>query len=113
MVPPFIRPFNGCLVLSGPIAGCWLLLLSAPAGHVAACKPAQRDALDGVLRIFEKAGYQFVTLHQAQSDEAYKTPETHFTPYGWMWGYRWAKTLNVKVDGSKEPEVPQWIEGYR
>ena len=68
------------------------------------------DALDDVLRIFEKAGYQFVTLQQAQSDQAYKTPEIHFTSYGWMWGYRWAKTLNVKVDGSKEPEVPHWIE---
>jgi peptidoglycan/xylan/chitin deacetylase (PgdA/CDA1 family) len=68
------------------------------------------DALDDVLRIFERAGYQFVTLQQAQSDQAYKTPETQFTSYGWMWGYRWAKTLNIKVDGSKEPEVPHWIE---
>lgn len=71
------------------------------------------DTLDDVLTIFEKAGYRFVTLQQAQSDEAYKTPETHFTSYGWMWAYRWAKTLNVKVDGSKEPEVSQWIENYK
>lgn len=71
------------------------------------------DALDNVLRVFEKAGYRFVTLQQAQSDGAYKTPETDFTSYGWMWGYRWAKTLRVKVDGSKEPEVPHWIENYK
>lgn len=71
------------------------------------------DALDDVLKIFETADYQFVTLQQAQSDDAYKTPETHFTSFGWMWGYRWAKTLNVKVDGSKEPEVPQWVANYK
>jgi hypothetical protein len=33
-------------------------------------------------------------------------------PFGWMWGYRWAKELNVKVDGRTEPEVPAWIENY-
>ena len=71
------------------------------------------DALDDVLKIFEKEGYQFVSLQQAQSDQVYRTPETHFTSNGWMWGYRWAKTLNVKVDGSKEPEVTQWIENYK
>ena len=56
--------------------------------------------------------YRFVTLDEAQSDAAYKTPDTFATPYGWMWGYRWAKELNVKVDGSQEPEVPAWVTAY-
>jgi hypothetical protein len=30
-----------------------------------------------------------------------------------MWGYRWAKELDVKVDGRTEPEVPAWIENYK
>jgi len=71
------------------------------------------DALDDVLKIFEKEGYQFVSLQQAQSDKAYRTPETDFNSFGWMWGYRWAKTLKIKVDGSKEPEVAHWIERYK
>ena len=30
-----------------------------------------------------------------------------------MWGYRWARTLNIKVDGSREPEVPAWVPEYK
>ncbi len=69
--------------------------------------------LDAVLTIFEKLGYRFVTLQQAQSDSAYQTPDTYITQYGWMWGYRWAKELNIKVDGRLEPEVPKWVEEYK
>ncbi len=27
-----------------------------------------------------------------------------------MWGYRWAKELNVKVNGRDEPNPPAWID---
>jgi peptidoglycan/xylan/chitin deacetylase (PgdA/CDA1 family) len=70
------------------------------------------DTLDRILSIFEHMHYRFVTLDKAQSDRAYKTPDTFATPYGWMWGYRWAKELNVKVDGKLEPEVPAWVTSY-
>jgi peptidoglycan/xylan/chitin deacetylase (PgdA/CDA1 family) len=71
------------------------------------------DVIDQALQIFERANYSFVTLEQAQSDHAYQTPEKHPTPYGPMWGYRWARTLGVKVDGRKEPTVPEWVENYK
>jgi hypothetical protein len=71
------------------------------------------DTLDNVLRIFEKAKYRFVTLDAAQSDPAYTTPDTFFTDAGPMWGYRWAKELNVPVNGRLEPEVPAWISQYK
>lgn len=71
------------------------------------------DMLDQVLRIFEKLDYKFVSLQEAQADPAYRTPDTFFTPFGMMWGYRWARELNVKVDGRTEPEVPAWIENYK
>jgi hypothetical protein len=29
-----------------------------------------------------------------------------------MWGYRWAKERNVKVNGSLEPDPPQWVFEY-
>jgi peptidoglycan/xylan/chitin deacetylase (PgdA/CDA1 family) len=71
------------------------------------------DTLDQVLNIFEKLGYHFVTLEQAQSDDAYRTPDDFVTRYGPMWGYRWARDLRIKVDGSREPEVPAWVAEYK
>lgn len=71
------------------------------------------DMVDQILRIFETLDYNFVTLREAQADPAYQTPDTFFTPAGPMWGYRWARELNVKVNGRDEPEVPDWIENYK
>jgi peptidoglycan/xylan/chitin deacetylase (PgdA/CDA1 family) len=67
------------------------------------------DTIDELLKIFERLKYKFVTLSQAQSDPAYRTPDTFVTAEGWMWGYRWARELNIKVDGRQEPQVPAWI----
>jgi len=71
------------------------------------------DMLDQVLRIFEKLNYRFVSLQEAQADPAYRTTDTFFTPFGPMWGYRWARELHVKVDGRTEPDVPAWVENYK
>jgi hypothetical protein len=30
-----------------------------------------------------------------------------------MWGYRWAKMRGVSVNGSLEPEPPQWVVDYQ
>jgi len=70
------------------------------------------DTMDEILKLFERMSYRFVTLTQAQSDPAYRTPITFATTAGPMWGYRWAKELNIAVDGKLEPEVPAWIEHY-
>ena len=67
------------------------------------------DTIDQLLKIFEHMEFRFVTLSEAQSDPAYRTPDTYVTPEGPMWGYRWAHELNIKVDGRLEPEVPAWI----
>ena len=71
------------------------------------------DTIDDILQIYKDLGYKFVTLAEAQSDPAYKTPDTYFNEFGWMWGYRWAKEKHIKVDGRLEPEVPEWIESYK
>jgi peptidoglycan/xylan/chitin deacetylase (PgdA/CDA1 family) len=71
------------------------------------------DMLDQVLRIFEKLDYKFASLQEAQADPAYRTPDAFFTAFGPMWGYRWARDLNVKVDERTEPEVPAWVENYK
>jgi peptidoglycan/xylan/chitin deacetylase (PgdA/CDA1 family) len=70
------------------------------------------DVIEELLAIFEAKQYRFVSLAQAESDAAYRTPETEITKYGPMWGYRWARELNVKVDGSLEPEPPKWVTEY-
>jgi peptidoglycan-N-acetylglucosamine deacetylase len=67
------------------------------------------DLIDSLLELFEKKSYRFVSLDTAQSDPAYSIPDTYVTQYGWMWGYRWAKERNIQVNGSLEPEPPQWL----
>lgn len=71
------------------------------------------DTLDQILKIFEQLHYRFVSLAEAQSDPAYRTPDSYLSAYGPMWGYRWASTLRIKIDGSQEPEPPDWIAKYR
>lgn len=70
------------------------------------------DVLDEILTIFEKKKYRFVSLEAAQSDPAYRVPDTFVTKFGPMWGYRWAKELGIEVDGSLESEPPAWIAQY-
>lgn len=67
------------------------------------------DVIKGVLELFERKAYKFVSLSAAESDAAYSIPDTYITQYGPMWGYRWAKERKVQVDGRLEPEPPQWI----
>jgi len=70
------------------------------------------DLIDNVLAIFEEKQYRFVSLEDAQSDPAYATPDTFISKFGPMWAYRWAKQLNVKIDGTLETEPPAWITEY-
>lgn len=70
------------------------------------------DVIDELLTLFEKRHYRWVTLGEAEKDPVYRTPETLITKYGPMWGYRWARELNVKVDGSLEPDPPKWVTDY-
>jgi peptidoglycan/xylan/chitin deacetylase (PgdA/CDA1 family) len=70
------------------------------------------DLMDELLGIFETKRYTFVSLDVAQSDPAYETRDAFVTTQGWMWGYRWAKVLGIKVNGSLDSEPPPWIARY-
>jgi peptidoglycan/xylan/chitin deacetylase (PgdA/CDA1 family) len=70
------------------------------------------DVIEQVLSLFRQKRYEFVTLASAQSDPAYRTPETYITKFGPMWGYRWAGERKVKVNGSLETDPPKWITEY-
>lgn len=70
------------------------------------------DVIEQILTLFEEKQYKFVSLNQAESDPAYKIPDTYVTKYGPMWGYRWAAERKVKVDGKLEAEPPDWVLQY-
>jgi peptidoglycan/xylan/chitin deacetylase (PgdA/CDA1 family) len=70
------------------------------------------DVIEKILGIFEEKQYRFTSLEAAQSDPAYRVPDTFVTKFGPMWGYRWAKEFDIKVDGSLETEPPAWIAQY-
>ena len=68
--------------------------------------------LDRLLGILRSEGFQFVSLAQAQADEAYRTSPAFATRFGPMWGYRWARERRIRVDGSLEQEPPKWLQDY-
>jgi hypothetical protein len=68
--------------------------------------------LDRLIAIFRSEGFRFVSLAQAQADEAYRKPPKSATRFGPMWGYRWARERHVRVDGSLEEEPPKWLLDY-
>jgi len=61
--------------------------------------PLNADTVNAIIALFRDRGYRFISLSEALQNPAYATPETYITIYGPMWGYRWAKELNVKVNG--------------
>lgn len=69
------------------------------------------DVIEELLGLFEKKQYRWITLSEAEADPAYRAPEA-ITKYGPMWGYRWAKARNMKIDGALEPDPPKWVTDY-
>ena len=61
------------------------------------------DSADDLFGLFQKRGYTFISIDQAQADEAYKTPETMVGDFGTSWFDRWARTQGRKLQ--KEPSV--------
>ncbi len=71
------------------------------------------ETINAILLQFKERGYRFVTLTEALSDPAYQVPDTYITKFGMMWGYRWARERDVKVNGKLEKDPPDWITSYR
>lgn len=75
--------------------------------------PLNADVIEPLLKLFEDRRYNFIGLADAQSDSAYRTPDTTVFREGPMWGYRWARERGITVDGSQEKDPPKWILDYR
>ena len=66
------------------------------------------DSFDDLFGMIQKRGYKFVTMEEAQADEAYKTRENFVGNSGISWFERWS------LEGSKplraEPKVSEEVQ---
>jgi peptidoglycan/xylan/chitin deacetylase (PgdA/CDA1 family) len=65
--------------------------------------------LEEMVQRLKKRGYSFISLDEALKDKAYQTPDSYIGKFGLSWIFRWASTLNKKIDRSKEPDPPQFV----
>jgi beta-lactamase regulating signal transducer with metallopeptidase domain/peptidoglycan/xylan/chitin deacetylase (PgdA/CDA1 family) len=61
------------------------------------------DSADDLFGMIQKRGYNFVSMDEAQADEAYKTPENVIGNFGNSWFERWTATQGKKL--REEPKV--------
>jgi beta-lactamase regulating signal transducer with metallopeptidase domain/peptidoglycan/xylan/chitin deacetylase (PgdA/CDA1 family) len=66
------------------------------------------DSFDDLFGMIQKRGYKFVTMDEAQADEAYKTPESFMGESGISWFERW--TLEAGKPLRAEPRVDEDIQ---
>ena len=62
--------------------------------------------MPGVLAMFRRRGYDFITLDDALRDAAYRLPDSYAGPGGFSWIHRWSITKGMPNRG--EPDEPQW-----
>ncbi len=68
------------------------------------------DWLDSLLTMIAERGYSFIDLDEALRDDAYQSPDTVITRFGFSWLHRWAITADMdRTIFRGEPEVPAWI----
>ena len=61
------------------------------------------DSADELFGMIEKRGYKFVSMDEAQKDEAYLTPENFYGSSGISWFERWQMLQNKKL--RDEPRI--------
>lgn len=66
------------------------------------------DTADELFGMFETRGYNFVSIDEAQSDAAYKTPENFVGKSGISWFERWTLARNAKL--REEPAVNEFVQ---
>ena len=66
------------------------------------------DSADELFGMIERRGYSFVTMAEAQSDEAYELPENYVGNSGISWFERWTITKNGRL--RPEPKVDDSVE---
>lgn len=67
------------------------------------------DYFDDVAEMHKKRGYEFITLDEALTDEAYKLPDTFVKRAGISWLHRWALDKGGENILTGEPETPDFV----
>ncbi|MEO8072177.1 MAG: polysaccharide deacetylase family protein [Acidobacteriota bacterium] len=67
------------------------------------------DYFDDIAKMLEKRNYQFITLENALTDEAYKLPDTFVKRNGISWLHRWAIAKGKEYILPDEPKVPEFV----
>ena len=65
------------------------------------------DCFDELAAMLKRRGYTFVTMEQAQRDEAYSLPNTHTGARGDSWLARWAVTKGQEFKDTEEELLPE------
>jgi peptidoglycan/xylan/chitin deacetylase (PgdA/CDA1 family) len=65
------------------------------------------DAMPQLLAMMRRRGYEFTSLWEALTDDAYQLPDSYTGPQGISCIHRWAMEKGIKVQW--EPEAPAWI----
>lgn len=65
------------------------------------------DTLDGVLVMFKRRGYHFITVDEALRDPAYKLPDRYTGRMGTSWIHRWGVGKGMAI--VEEPREPKWV----
>lgn len=69
------------------------------------------EYMDELAQMYRQRGYTFVSLEQALSDEAYKTPISSYGKWGMSWLSRWALSRKMGTETFKDdPLPPAYIE---
>lgn len=66
------------------------------------------DSADDLFGMIQKRGYTFVSMDEAQADEAYKTPESFVGDSGISWFERW--TLAQGKPLLDEPKINSGVQ---
>jgi hypothetical protein len=66
------------------------------------------DTADEFFDMVAKRGYRFVTVDEAQSDQAYKTKEDFAGEAGISWFERWSMAQNHRL--RNEPEIDPLVQ---
>ena len=61
-------------------------------------------ALNDLLQCVQELDYNFISLDEALSDEAYQSSDQYYSHFGVSWFYRWDYSGARVIDWSKEPE---------
>lgn len=67
------------------------------------------DYFDDIAKMLKKRNYQFVTLENALTDEAYKLPDTFVKRNGISWLHRWALDKGKENILPDEPKTPDFV----